>query len=188
VIAEASTAKQAVHLAIGSGPDLCLLDVHMPGGGIAAAAEIRKTVPDCAVVMLTDSRGDDHELFDAVRAGARGYMRKAMDPGRVGPALLGVLAGEAAFPRSLVARMLEEFSGRSGRKIFSAGQRPTQLTAREWEIMQLLQAGASTAEVARQLFLAPGTIRVHISTVFKKLQVIDRASALQALEGMQTAS
>ena len=182
VVGEASHARGAVELARAETPDICLLDIEMPGSGIAAASEISRAVPDCAVVMLTGSVNDD-DLFDSVRAGARGYLLKDMDPDRIGPALLGVLAGEAAFPRSLVARVLEEFHGHSRRKVFSAGQRPTQLTQREWEIMNLLASGISTDEIARRLFIAPGTVRVHISTVLKKLRVGDRQSALRALVG-----
>ncbi len=127
----------------------------MPGSGIAAAEEISRELPDCAVVMLTYSRDDD-DLFDSLRAGARGYLLKDMDPDRLGPALHGVLAGEAALPRSLVSRVLEEFQGRSRRKLFVQAQRPTQLTSREWEVMELLREGLSTEEVAERLFVAPG--------------------------------
>jgi DNA-binding NarL/FixJ family response regulator len=163
-------------------PDVCLLDIHMPGSGIAAAEEIARTLPDCAIVMLTYSRDDD-DLFDSLRAGARGYLLKDMDPDRIGPALHGVLSGEAALPRSLVAKVLQEFQGRTRRKLFVRETRPTQLTSREWEIMELLRQGLSTEDVARRLFVAPGTVRVHISSVLKKLQVPDRKSALHRLSG-----
>jgi DNA-binding NarL/FixJ family response regulator len=182
VIAEASNANDAVELAVLLAPDLCLLDIHMPGSGIAAAEKISRELPDCAVVMLTYSRDDD-DLFDALRAGARGYLLKDMDPDRLGPALRGVLAGEAALPRALVSRVLEEFQGRSRRKLFVQDQRPTQLTSREWEIMDLLRGGLSTDDVAQRLFVAPGTVRVHVSSVLKKLRVTDRAAAIKALAG-----
>lgn len=182
VVGEASNARTAVDLATELKPDVCLLDIHMPGGGIAAADEISRSLPNCAVVMLTYSRDDD-DLFDSLRAGARGYLLKDMDPDRLGPALHGVLAGEAALPRSLVSRVLDEFQGRSRRKLFVKTQRPTQLTSREWEVMELLREGLSTEEVARRLFVSPGTVRVHISSVLKKLRVPDRASAIRALNG-----
>jgi len=182
VVGEAATGKQAVELVSTLQPDVCLMDIHMPGGGVAAADEISRTLPDCAVVMLTYSRDDD-DLFDSLRAGARGYLLKDMDPDRLGPALHGVLAGEAALPRSLVSRVLEEFQGRSKRKLFVKAQRPTQLTSREWEIMELLRDGLSTEEVAARLFIAPGTVRVHVSSALKKLRVPDRASAFRVLGG-----
>ena len=182
VVGEASNGRAAVELAMSLEPDVCLLDIHMPGGGIAAADEISRALPNCAVVMLTYSRDDD-DLFDSLRAGARGYLLKDMDPDRIGPALHGVLSGEAALPRSLVAKVLDEFQGRSRRKLFVKSARPTQLTSREWEVMDLLRQGLSTEEVATKLFVAPGTVRVHISSVLKKLRVPDRASAIRALGG-----
>jgi DNA-binding NarL/FixJ family response regulator len=182
VVGEAASARAAVAMALELKPDVCLLDIHMPGSGIAAAEEIARTLPDCAIVMLTYSRDDD-DLFDSLRAGARGYLLKDMDPDRIGPALHGVLSGEAALPRSLVAKVLQEFQGRTRRKLFVRETRPTQLTSREWEIMELLRQGLSTEDVARRLFVAPGTVRVHISSVLKKLQVPDRKSALHRLSG-----
>jgi DNA-binding NarL/FixJ family response regulator len=182
IVGQASNARAAVELAISLQPAVCLLDIHMPGNGIAAAEEISKSLPDCAIVMLTYSRDDD-DLFDSLRAGARGYLLKDMDPDRIGAALRGVLAGEAALPRSLVSKVLEEFDGRSRRKLFMRAQRPTQLTSREWEIMELLREGLSTEEVATRLFVTPGTVRVHVSSVLKKLRVGDRASAILALSG-----
>ena len=182
VVGEAASARAAVTMALELKPDVCLLDIHMPGSGIAAAEEIARVLPDCAIVMLTYSRDDD-DLFDSLRAGARGYLLKDMDPDRIGPALHGVLSGEAALPRSLVAKVLQEFQGRTRRKLFVRETRPTQLTSREWEIMELLRQGLSTEDVARRLFVAPGTVRVHISSVLKKLQVPDRKSALHRLSG-----
>ena len=180
VVAEVASARTAVAAAIDLRPDVCLLDIHMPGSGIAAAGEISRRLPDCAVVMLTYSQDDD-DLFDALRAGARGYLLKDMDPDRIGPALQGVLAGEGALPRTLVSKVLQEFQGRSRRKLFTRSQRPTQLTSREWEVMELLRDGLSTDDVAKRLFVAPGTVRVHVSSVLKKLQVPDRAAAFRAL-------
>lgn len=182
VVAEVATAQQAVSQVLTLRPDVCLLDIHMPGGGIAAAEEVSQAVPDCVVVMLTYSR-DDSDLFDALRAGARGYLLKDMDPDRLGPALRGVLDGEAALPRDLVARVLDEFHGRSKRRVFVRAQRPAQLTSREWEIMELLRQGLSTGDVAGRLFVSPGTVRVHVSGVLKKLRVTDRASALRMIDG-----
>jgi DNA-binding NarL/FixJ family response regulator len=181
VLGEASTARQAIDLSAQCLPDVCLLDVHMPGNGIAAAHRISATQPDVSIIMLTYSR-DESDLFDALRAGARGYLLKDMDPDRLGAALRGVLSGEAALPRSLMARVLEEFRGGSGRRILQRDKRPVQLTSREWEIMLLLRDGLSTEEVARRLFVSPGTVRVHVSGVLKKLRVPDRKSAVRILE------
>ena len=180
ILAEASNARQAVELVTSHAPDVCLLDIHMPGSGIAAAREITSAHPSVTVVMLTYSRDED-DLFDALRAGAQGYLLKDMDPDRVGAALRGVLAGEAALPRSLVTKVLAEFRGGSGRRVLQRDKRPAQLTSREWEIMQLLGEGLSTEAVAKRLFVSPGTVRVHVSSVLKKLRAPDRAAALKIL-------
>ncbi len=107
----ASNASEAVDAATRERPDLCLLDIRMPGSGIAAAWEITARLPETKVVMLTVSRDDD-DLFAALRAGASGYLLKDTDPARLAHALDDVLAGEAAIPRSLVARLAEEFRER----------------------------------------------------------------------------
>lgn len=182
VVAEAANAYQAVGRATELQPDVCLLDIHMPGSGVSAAEQISDSLPHSVVVMLTYSR-DDVDLFDSLRAGARGYLLKDMDAERLGSALRGVLAGEAALPRALVARVIDEFQGRSRRKVFVRGQRPNELTRREWEIIELLRKGLTTEDVAGRLFIAPGTVRVHVSSVLKKLRVPDRASAIRMVEG-----
>ena len=184
VLGEASNARTAVRFTREYGPDVCLLDIHMPGSGVAAAAEIGTTVPSTAVVMLTYSDADE-DLFDALRAGARGYLLKDMDPGRLGAALRGVLCGEAALPRQLAARVLAEFHGGTKRKFFVRGRRPADLTSREWEIMSLLREGLPTEAVAERLFISPTTVRVHISSVLKKLRAADRPTALRMLDEMQ---
>ena len=180
VVAEASTARAAVQAALQHRPHVCVLDIHMPGSGIAAAEQIAREVPETAVVMLTYSR-ESEDLFDALRAGARGFLIKDMDPDRLGAALRGVLSGEAALPRSLVTKVLEEFRGRSGRKVLMRQRRSADLTSREWEIMELLRQGLSTEEVAGRLFVSPGTVRVHVSSVLRKLQVGSRKEALAML-------
>ena len=158
---------------------MCLLDINMPGNGIAAAAEIRRRVPETTIVMLTVSE-DDADLFDALRAGALGYLLKDIDPVRLPHALQGVLDGEAAMPRTLVARVLEEFRSRGSRtRVFLPGRRPAELTSREWEVLELMREGLSTAEIASRLFVEPGTVRTHVAAILRKLHVADRKSALQ---------
>lgn len=183
VVGEASNARAAVQLTEQHSPDVCLLDIHMPGSGVAAAAEVSASVPEAAVVMLTYSREDD-DLFDALRAGARGYLLKDMDPARLGAALRGVLNGEAALPRGLAARVLAEFRGGSKRKVFVRDRRPADLTSREWEIMSLLREGLPTEAVAERLFISPGTVRVHVSSVLKKLRAGDRSTAMRMLDDL----
>jgi DNA-binding NarL/FixJ family response regulator len=179
VVGEAATADEAVRLSLELKPDVTLLDIHMPGNGIAAARRISAGRPGTAIVMLTQS-DDDDDLFDSLRAGASGYLLKGMDPAVLPRMLRGVLAGEAAMPPRLVARVLDDFRGaqhRFGRRSAAASR----LSAREWEIMELLGDGRSTDEVAKALFVSPTTVRVHVSSVLRKLQVKDRESAFSVL-------
>lgn len=181
VCAEAVDSQGAVDAARRERPDLCLLDVIMPGGGIEAAAQISAELPDTAIVMLSVSDDEDH-LFDAIRAGASGYLLKDMDPDRLSAALSGVLAGEAAFPRRLVIRVIEEFSERQRRRMpLPAGGR-AELTDREWETLELLRAGNTTSATARRLGISQVTVRRHVSGAVRKLKVRDRKAALELLD------
>ena len=184
VVAEAASAGEAVAAAREHAPDVCLLDINMPGSGIAAAAEITHTMPGVAVVMLTASR-DDEDLFSALRAGASGYLLKDMDPARIGPALRGVLAGEAVLPRWLVLKVVDQFRATPRRRIV-VPNRPAaaQLTEREAEVLDLMAGGRSTQEIADRLFLAPVTVRTHISAILKKLRVSDRKAAIRLARGL----
>lgn len=177
ICAEAATAAAAVDACIEHRPDVALLDVHMPGSGITAAGRINAAVPETAIVMLTVSR-DDADLFEALRAGARGYLLKDIDPDRLGHALEGVLAGEAALPRNLVARLMEEFRNRDERSPRPQGPL-TKLTSREWETLDLMRQGLSTAEIAERLFVTPVTVRTHVSAILRKLRVSDREAAIE---------
>jgi DNA-binding NarL/FixJ family response regulator len=182
IVGEAGDATAAVDIARRRRPDVCLLDIHMPGSGIAAATRITDELPDTAVVMLTVSRNDD-DLFDALRAGASGYLLKDTDPARLPFALRGVLSGEAALPRTLVARLIDEFRDRGRyKRVPMLGARGAMLTSREWEVLELLREGLSTKEIAERLFLAPATIRSHVAAILRKLRVPDRAAAIRMLE------
>ena len=177
VVAEAANAAAAVAAATELRPDVALLDIHMPGNGIEAARSISGVSPDTAVVMLTVSR-DDADLFAALRAGARGYLLKDIDPDRLAPALDGVLSGEAALPRGLVARLIDEFRTRDS----SAGRREgplAKLTDREWEVLKCMQQGKSTAEMAAEMFVSAVTVRTHVSAILRKLQVTSREDAIR---------
>ncbi|WP_298803313.1 response regulator transcription factor [uncultured Pseudokineococcus sp.] len=184
VVAEGATARRAVELAVEHEPDVLLLDVHMPGSGVAAAQEVSRRLPGTAVVMLTASQ-DEEDLLGSLRAGARGFLLKDMDPARLGAALRGVLAGEAALPRALVARVLEELRAAPAprRTLLPRRRAAARLTEREEAVMVLLRDGLTTDEVAARLFLTPGTVRVHVSNAVRKLGAPDRASALGMLGG-----
>ncbi len=183
VVAEASSAEGALRAAVEHRPDVCVLDIHMPGSGILAAADITQQVPDTAVVMLTAS-ADEEDLFAALRAGASGYLVKEMDPARLGPALRSVLAGESVLPRWLVQKVATELRGRPRRRI-PLPHRPkgVELTDREAEILDLMAEGLTTEQMAERLFVAKVTVRTHISALLRKLRVPDRQAAVRLLRG-----
>ncbi|EWT05661.1 chemotaxis protein CheY [Intrasporangium chromatireducens Q5-1] len=182
VCGEGASAEDAVRLAVEHRPDVALLDIHMPGNGIQAARHIVRTTPEVVVVMLTQSAEDD-DLFDSLRAGASGYLLKDTDPTTLADTLRGVLAGEAAMPPRLVARIMDEFRAPAKRRFARRSVAAAKLSAREWEVMQLLGEGLSTEDVARRLYLSATTVRVHVSSVLKKLRVKDRESAFRLLQG-----
>jgi DNA-binding NarL/FixJ family response regulator len=174
VVGEAASADAAVACALSRRPDVCVLDVSMPGGGIAAAARIAEQAPASAVVMLTVSR-DDEDLFASLRAGAVGYLLKDMDPGRLAAALRGVLSGEAALPRTLMARVVDEFRSADRRPSLPfVRRRGATLTAREWEVLELLREQRSTGEIGHTLGVSAVTVRRHVSAILTKLRVPDR--------------
>ena len=182
VVAEAADGPGAVEAALRERPDIALLDVKMPGGGIKAAEEIVDALPTTTVVMLTVSRDDD-DLFAALRAGAAGYLLKDTDPGRLPFALRGVLEGEAALPRGLVARLIDEFRTRGKRRRLPLmRQRGVELTEREWEVLEFLHDGLTTAEIAERLSISPVTVRRHVSEILKKLRVTSREEAVRLLD------
>jgi len=180
VCGEGGSAAEAVELATQHRPEVALLDIHMPGSGIRAAADISRLLPQTSIVMLTFS-DEDQDLFDSLRAGASGYLLKGTDPERLPAALRGVLSGEAAIPRTLVAKILGEFRAPARRRFQRKSANAAKLSAREWEVMELLSEGLSTDQVAQRLFVSATTVRVHVSSVLRKLRVKDRKSAFDAL-------
>jgi DNA-binding NarL/FixJ family response regulator len=180
VVAEATDASTAVTLARRHQPDVCLIDAQIAGGGTAATGEISAVAPAARVVVIGSSHPSDKELFDALRAGARGYLSMDIDATRLPEVLRGVLAGEAAIPRRLVARLIDEFCTHGPRRQLGASSRHVAtLTWREWEVLELLHDGLSTADAAKQLTVSPVTVRRHISAILTKLKVPDRQTALR---------
>ncbi len=180
VCAEVGEGSSAVAAALEFRPDLCVLDVEMPGGGIAAAEAITSQAPEVTVVMLTESEDED-DLLAALRAGALGFLHKEMNPDRLGVALRGALAGEAAIPRRLVNRLVDHVvAGPTGRL-----RRDSRfdLTEREWEVLDLLGEEASTKEIGRRLGVSDVTVRRHISHVVQKMGAAGRDDAVRMVRG-----
>jgi DNA-binding NarL/FixJ family response regulator len=183
VCGEAADAAEAVQIAVRERPDICLVDVRMPGSGLAAAWEIGARLPGTKIVVLTVS-ADDADLFAALRVGAVGYLLKTMDFRTLPHALEGVCSGEAAMQPSLVARVLECFHGREPRRrrLVGGGPSTQRLTSREWEVLELLAQRRSTAEIARELVISQSAVRVHVAALVHKLGVADRAAAVELFD------
>jgi DNA-binding NarL/FixJ family response regulator len=180
VLAEAADRDGAINAVLRERPDLCLLDVYMPGGGIQAAATLAAVAPETAVVMLSVSDSTE-DLLAALRAGAMGYLPKDTPPDRLPIALRGVLAGEPALPRALVAPVLGELRELPIAEAHPGNDGAGELSSREAEILRLLGAGMRTAEIGRSLSLSPITVRRHISAGVAKLGVADRREAIGAI-------
>jgi DNA-binding NarL/FixJ family response regulator len=180
ICAEAADAAEAVQAALREKPDVCLLDLRMPGGGLAAVWEITSRLPEAKIVILTVS-DHDSSLFAALRAGVHGYLLKTMNLNGLPDALDGVCHGEAAMQRTLVARVLESFHHREPRWREAAGNGRTRwrLTSREWEVLDLLAQGLSTAEIAERLVLSCSAVRAYVAAIVRKLGVPDRAAAVE---------
>jgi DNA-binding NarL/FixJ family response regulator len=179
VCAEEETGPGAVAAALRDPPDLCLLDVDMPGGGIEAAAAIRSQLPQTQVVMLSAAENDD-DLFAALEVGASGYLLKEMNPARLGRALHGVLQGEAALPRALTAHLITEFRARARQPSFTRRSQKD-LTSRQWEVLDCLREGLSTQHIAKRLFISETTVRRHVSSIVRKLGVSTREAAVHVV-------
>jgi len=181
VCAEADSADAAVAAARRSQPDVCLVEVELPGGGVATVERILQDHPAAAIVMLSASVDDEH-LFASLRAGARGYLPKDMDPARLPMALHGVLSGEAALPRELMGRVLGELRAvQRGRHATQLAGLGVVLSRREQQVLELLDRGLDTASIGAALGISRVTVRRHVSQVVRKLGVPDRDAALRVI-------
>lgn len=178
----AADAESAVAAAAAK-PDLCLIDVNMPGGGIHAVAEIARLAPASVIVMLTVSR-NTNDLFDALQAGASGYLLKDVPLSTLPSLLRRALDGEALLTGTLAARVVDEFRERGRRRRVLAARTPSsELTRREWQVLELLAQHLTTAEIAGRLFLESATVRTHVASILRKLQVPTRQAAIRLFDG-----
>lgn len=175
IVGEAADGEEAIALAAQLQPDVVLMDIQMPGvNGIEATRRILETSPHVGVLMLTMFEDDD-SVFAAMRAGARGYILKGAGQADLTRAIQAVASGEALFAPGVAQRLLTYLGtprSRSQERIFP------ELTEREREVLNLIAAGTNNATIASKLVLSPKTVRNHISNIFSKLQVADRAEAI----------
>jgi len=177
VCAQAATGDAAVLLAVEHKPDVCLLDIRMPGDGIAAARRIAAALPETRILMLTVSAESD-DILDALQAGADGYLLKGVAPDEISEAVRAVFAGEVVMAPPVTPALVNEIRRSRTRRLRTGSGASVQLTEREWEILQLLDERRTTSEIAAALFVAAVTIRTHIAPLVRKLEVEDRDEAI----------
>ena len=183
VVGEAADGAEALQLAHDLQPDLVLLDLSMPGlDGLAALPRLRSAAPACEVVVLTAS-GTEENLLAAIRGGAAGYLLKSEPPERIVAFLRGVANGEAALSGEVARRLLDQV--RTGGRLGGGGGVPNgiadSLSAREVEVLLLLDDHLSTDDIAKRLFISEHTVRSHVKSMLRKLGVSSRRDALERL-------
>jgi NarL family two-component system response regulator LiaR len=188
VIAEARDGRQAVELTVHYVPDVVVMDVVMPElDGIMATRQIRRQLPEQLVIVLTGAGSDDHELgLQALLAGASGFLSKDLEIEALPRALEGLRQGQAAISRKMTLALIERLrEAPSG----SSGMRPVKspLTAREWEVIDLLKESKTADDIADELVLSPETIRSHLKNILRKLKVHSRQEAVAAADRMRAA-
>jgi DNA-binding NarL/FixJ family response regulator len=175
IVGEAATGKEAIQLAAESQPDVILMDLQMPDmDGIEATRRVVQASPHINVLMVTMFE-DDQSVFAAMRAGARGYVLKGAKHDEMLRAIRSVSGGEAIFSPSIAARMMDFFA--ASRSVIPE-ETFSDLTDREREILNLIARGESNADIADALTISVKTVRNHVSNIFGKLQVADRAQAV----------
>jgi DNA-binding NarL/FixJ family response regulator len=180
VVGEAADGNEAIVEAERLQPDLVLLDLTMPElDGLGALPGLRRVAPDSEVVVLTAS-GTEDNLLAAIRAGAAGYLLKSEPPSRIVEFLRGIAQGEAALSGSVARRLLDQVrsGGRRGAVPDAIAQR---LSAREVEVLLLLDEHLSTDHIAKRLFISEHTVRSHVKSLLRKLGVSSRREALEQL-------
>jgi DNA-binding NarL/FixJ family response regulator len=174
LVGEAKSGQEAVEMALAHQPDIVLMDLQMPdGSGLTATRELNKLSPTTRILVVTLFEDDD-SIFTALRAGAHGYILKDADEEEMVRAIRAVGEGEAIFSPAIATRLMDYFA--ATRQQVPQAIFP-ELTEREREILTLIARGESNAAIAEQLVISLKTVRNHVSNIYNKLQVADRAQA-----------
>ena len=177
VVAEAGDGHQAVQQALAHRPDVVLLDIRMPRlDGLAAAAELRRVLPGASVVMLT-TFGEDEYIARALSDGASGFLLKSGDPHELIAGVHAVADGAAFLSPKVAHRVITELGGGRMSNGPAARRRIQDLTPRERQVLALLGAGLSNAEIARRLHVVEGTVKAYVSAILARLEVRNRVQA-----------
>jgi DNA-binding NarL/FixJ family response regulator len=178
VVGRAGDGRQAVAVAAGTVPDIVLMDVRMPGrDGIDAAGAIKREVPTTKIVMLTVS-DDETDLFEALKAGAVGYLLKTIPPHEVASAVRAVQGGLSPISPSMATKLMQEFVVMSRQAAVGPKEAAPRLTARELEVLKLVAEGSANREIARKLFISENTVKNHVRNILDKLQLHSRMEAV----------
>jgi DNA-binding NarL/FixJ family response regulator len=181
VVGQAADGQEAVELAGQLRPQLVLLDLSMPGvDGLSALPGLRDAVPDAEVIVLTAS-GTEDNLLAAIRAGAAGYLLKSEPPDRIVDFLRGVARGEAALSGEVARRLLDQVREGGHRNGGVPDDIAGALSAREVEVLLLLDEHLGTDDIAKRLFISEHTVRSHVKSLLHKLNVSSRREALETL-------
>jgi DNA-binding NarL/FixJ family response regulator len=176
VVGEAATGEQGLELARDLLPDVILMDVSMPGmDGLEATRHIKAELPYVRIIILTFSDSEP-KLFEAVKAGAQGYLLKSIEPRALFGALRGAVQGEAPLSRVMAARLLDEF-GRHVRQDGASAPESGGLSQREQEVLRQLTLGHSNKEIAASLKIAENTVKNHLKNILEKLHLENRVQA-----------
>jgi DNA-binding NarL/FixJ family response regulator len=178
VVGEAGDGAEAVTSAAETLPDVVLMDVRMPKrGGIDACTAIHETVPSAKIIMLTIS-DEEADLYDAIKAGAMGYLLKEISIEEVASAIRAVHGGQSLISPSMASKLLTEFATMV-KKTDDRQQVPTpRLTDREMEVLKLVAKGMNNRDIAKQLFISENTVKNHIRNILEKLQLHSRMEAV----------
>ena len=178
VVGEASDGSEAVEQAADTLPDIVLMDVRMPKrGGIDACTAIHETVPSAKIIMLTIS-DEEADLYDAIKAGAMGYLLKEISIEEVASAIRAVHGGQSLISPSMASKLLTEFASMIKRSD-DRQQVPTpRLTDREMEVLKLVARGLNNRDIAKELFISENTVKNHIRNILEKLQLHSRMEAV----------
>jgi len=180
VVGEAANGASAVAQATTLQPDVVLMDINMPDlNGIEATRQILATQSGMGIIMVTMLE-DDASVFAAMRAGARGYVLKGAHHDEILQAIRAVAAGQAVFGPAIATRMMNFFQGlhNPASQSGNAAQAFPELTEREREVLVLIAQGISNKDIAEKLVISMKTVSNHITNIFSKLQVADRAQAI----------
>lgn len=177
VVAEADNGRTAVELATAHRPDVVLLDIAMPVlDGLAAAAELTRTVPEVGVLMLTTFSADEH-IAAALAGGARGFLLKSGDPRELFSGIRAVADGAAFLSPKVAHRVIQQVTGDRMASAARARTLVDGLTPREREVLALVGAGLPNAEIARRLHVVEGTVKVFVTSILRRLEVANRVQA-----------